>query len=156
MGGSGPSSESGAAAELVAAPSADSSVDAAADMLGELSGWDTASHGDVFPDTGDSDALAIGEGLAAALEDIAAGPRRGAKGAKRSSPNATEEDDDEGLTSHHHNHSNRHRRHHHIIIAIAAYIIAIISVIIAVIIIITIKKGPKNGNDSTDSHILTP
>ena len=78
MGGSGPSWESGAAAELVAAPSADSSVDAAADMLGELSGWDTASHGDVFPDTGDSEALALGEGLAATLEDIAAGPRRGA------------------------------------------------------------------------------
>ena len=144
MGGSGPSWESGAAAELVAAPSADSSVDAAADMLGELSGWDTASQGDVFPDTGGSEA-------------IAAAPRRGAKGAKRSSPNATEEDDDESLTSHHRNHSNRHRRHHHIIIAIAAYIIAIISVIIAVIIvIITIKKRPKNGNDSTDSHILTP
>ena len=91
----------------------------------------------------------------ATLEEIAAGPRRGAKGAKRSSPNATEEDDDEGLTSHHHNHSNRHRRHHHIIIVIAAYIIAIISVIIAVIIvIITIKKGPKHGNDSTDSLIF--
>ena len=77
--GSGPSSDSDAAAELLAAPSADSSADAAADLLAEPSGSDTASHGDVSPDTvaatGDSEALALGEGLAATLEDIG-GQRR--------------------------------------------------------------------------------
>ena len=101
--GSGPSSDSDAAAELLAAPSADSSADAAADVLAEPSadssadaaadvlaepsGSDTASHGDAFSDTvAATEALALGEGLAATLEDIAAGPRRGASGARRSSP----------------------------------------------------------------------
>ena len=86
-GGSGPSSDSDAAAELLAAPSADSSADAAADLLAEPSGSDTASHGDAFSDTvAATEALALGEGLAATLEDIAAGPRRGASGAWRPSP----------------------------------------------------------------------
>ena len=96
-GGSGPSSDSDAAAELLAAPSADSSAaaddddddddDAAADLLAEPSGSDTASHGDAFSDTvAATETLPLGEGLAATLEDIAAGPRRGASGARRSSP----------------------------------------------------------------------
>ena len=87
-GGSGPSSDSDAAAELLAAPSADSSADAAADLLAEPSGSDTASHEDAFSDTvAATEELALGEGLAATLEDIAAGPRRGASGARRSSQN---------------------------------------------------------------------
>ena len=87
-GGSGPSSDSDAASELLAAPSADSSADAAADVLAEPSGSDTASHEDAFSDTvAATEELALGEGLAATLEeDIAAGPRRGASGARRSSP----------------------------------------------------------------------
>jgi hypothetical protein len=84
---SGPSSDSDAASELLAAPSADSSADAAADVLAEPSGSDTASHEDAFSDTvAATEELALGEGLAATLEDIAAGPRRGASGARRSSP----------------------------------------------------------------------
>ena len=78
---SGPSSDS------LAAPSADSSADAAADVLAEPSGSDTASHEDAFSDSvAATEELALGEGLAATLEDIAAGPRRGASGARRSSP----------------------------------------------------------------------
>ena len=84
---SGPSSDSDAASELLAAPSADSSADAAADVLAEPSGSDTASHEDAFSDiVAATEELALGEGLAAKLEDIAAGPRRGASGARRSSP----------------------------------------------------------------------
>ena len=74
--------------------SVDSSADAADDLLAEPSGSDTASHGDALSDTiAATEALALGEGLsaslediAASLEDIAAGPRRGASGARRSSP----------------------------------------------------------------------
>jgi hypothetical protein len=106
-GGSGPCSDSDAAFELLAAPSADLFADAAADVLAEPSadssadaaadvlaaGSDTASLGDAFSDavaaTSDAVAateeLALGEGVAAAsLEVIAAGPRR--SGARRSSP----------------------------------------------------------------------
>ena len=67
--------------------SGDSSADAAADVLAEPSGSDTASHEDAFSDiVAATEELALGEGLAAKLEDIAAGPRRGASGARRSSP----------------------------------------------------------------------
>ena len=84
--GSGPSSDSDAAAELLAAPSADSSADAEADLLA-VSGSDSDSHGDAFSDSvAATEALGLGEGLAATLEDIAAGPRKGGSGAKRSSP----------------------------------------------------------------------
>ena len=48
----------------------------AAELLAEASDSDAAA----------TEALALGEGLAASLEDIAAGPRRGASGARRSSP----------------------------------------------------------------------
>jgi len=87
-GGSGPSSDSDAAAELLAASSADSSADAAADLLAELSGSgsETASHGDAFSETvAATEEFALGEGLAASssLEDIAAGPRREASGDRR-------------------------------------------------------------------------
>ena len=104
--GSGPSSDSDAAAELVAALSADSSADAADALLAETSDSSADAAGEVLDEassgsgvaakrlaapSSDSDAaateaLALGEGLAASLEDIAAGPRRGASGARRSSP----------------------------------------------------------------------
>ena len=65
-GGSGLSSDSDAASALLAA----------ADLPSEPSGSDTASHGDAFSDTvAATEALALGEGLAAPLEDIAALPR---------------------------------------------------------------------------------
>ena len=90
---SGPSSDSDAASELLAAPSADSSAgaatavlaepsadspaDAAADGLAEPSGSDTASHGDAFSDAvAATEELALGEGLAATLEDMAIEPKR--------------------------------------------------------------------------------
>ena len=88
----------GATSELLAAPSADSSsADADALAESEPSGSDTASHEDAFSDAvAATEELALGEGLAGALEDIAAGPRRGADeptllqprrtGARRSSP----------------------------------------------------------------------
>ena len=95
-GGSGPSSDSDAVAELLAAPSAASSADAAADLLAEPSGSDTASHGDVFSDTvAASEELALGEGLAATLEDIAAGPsKKTAAPGARAQREATEGDED--------------------------------------------------------------
>jgi len=91
-GGSGPSSDSDAAAELLAAPSADSSADAAADLLAEPSDSSADAAAELLAapssdsDAAATEALALGEGLAASLEDIAAGPRRGASGARRSSP----------------------------------------------------------------------
>ena len=112
-GGSGPSSDSDAAAELLAAPSADSSADAAADFATIIafvtfmefpvlpfcafmeaepsdSSADAAAELLAAPssdsDAAATEALALGEGLAASLDDIAAGPRRGASGARRSSP----------------------------------------------------------------------
>ena len=73
-----PASDSEAAAELLAASSADSSADAAEDWLVELagSGSETASDGDAFSTTVPASAeLALGEELAASssLEDIATG-----------------------------------------------------------------------------------
>ena len=71
--GSGSSSDSDVAADLLAAPSADSSADAAADPLAS----DTVEA---------AEDMALGEGLAASLEDIAAaGLRRRANGARRPS-----------------------------------------------------------------------
>ena len=54
----------------------------AAELLAEASGSDAPSLEAVAA----TEALALGEGLAASLENIAAGPRRGASGARRSSP----------------------------------------------------------------------
>ena len=91
-GGSGPPSDSDAATELLAAPSADSSADAAADLLAEPSDSSADAAAELLAapssdsDAAATEALALGEGLAASLEDIAAGPRRGASGARRSSP----------------------------------------------------------------------
>ena len=96
-GGSGPSSDSDAAAELLAASSADSSADAAADLLAEPSGSgsETISDGDAFAMTvAAAEELAPEEELAASssLEDIAAGPRREACGNSRlSRKKSTEE-----------------------------------------------------------------
>ena len=69
-GGSGPSSDLDAAAELLAAPSADSSADAAADLLAEPSGSDTASPGGAVAAT---EALALGEPLAPEEKPAATG-----------------------------------------------------------------------------------
>ena len=81
-------SDSEAAAEVLAAPSPGSSShgDAFSDAA---SGSDTTAHGDASSDSdavaAATEALGLGEELAPALEDIAAGPRRGASGASRSS-----------------------------------------------------------------------
>ena len=95
-------------------------------MLAEPSGSDTASREDAFSDpVAAPEELALGEGLAATLEDIAAGPRRGASGARRSSPK-------EGYGG------GRGYRPHHIVIIVITVIIITIPIII---IPITAPKG---------------
>ena len=83
--GSGRSPDSDAAAELMAASSADSSADAAADWLAELSGSgsETASDEETFSMVvAAAEELALGEELAApsSLAGIAAAPRNEAGG----------------------------------------------------------------------------
>ena len=80
------------AADALLAETSDSSADAAREVLDEASSGSGVAAKRLAAPSSDSDAaatevLALGEGLAASLENIAAAFRRGASGARRSSPN---------------------------------------------------------------------